>query len=170
MRRRTGWTGDLTLYGQSVNQVTLAPAGFNTLNVQLALHAPITATAGTITYTVTATSLIGGAQFDATGTVQVTESRCASGHRLRPDVDLARREWHVASASEERRRAKRHLRSECVRPVEPRRDRFTPNSVTLSPGQAQTVQLQVTASTEAQAGTLLLGALAQSQSDNTVRD
>ena len=47
---------------------------------------------------------------------------------------------------------------------------ITPNSVTLAPGAAQTVQLQVTASTEAQAGAMLLGALAQSQSDNTVRD
>ena len=66
-----GWTGDLTLYGQPIDQVTLVPAGLSTLNVQLALHVPITATAGAITYTVTATSLIGGAQFDAAGTVQV---------------------------------------------------------------------------------------------------
>jgi hypothetical protein len=47
---------------------------------------------------------------------------------------------------------------------------LTPNSVTLSPGQAQTVQLQANASTEALAGSLMLGALAQSHINNTVRN
>jgi uncharacterized membrane protein len=47
---------------------------------------------------------------------------------------------------------------------------ITPNSVTLASGQAQTVQLQVSAGVEVQAGSLLLGVLAESQSDNTVRD
>jgi len=47
---------------------------------------------------------------------------------------------------------------------------LTPNSVTLSRGATQNVQLQTTANIEAQAGALRLGALAQSHSDNAVRD
>lgn len=164
-----GWTGDLTLYGQPVDQVTLVPAGLNTLNVQLALQVPITATAGAITYTVMATSLSGGAQFDAVGTVQVLNRGVQVDIISGPTSILpgANGTWQVS-----------------VKNVGAQSDTFdlspfgplslggsiTPNSVTLAPGASQTAQLQVTASTEAQAGTMLVGALAQAQSDATVRD
>jgi uncharacterized membrane protein len=156
------WGKALTLYGLSVNQVTIAPAGFNTLNLQLALTPSDTATAGTYTFTVNAD------QFSLVGTVQVLDRGVQVDIVSGPASILpgANDTWQVS-----------------VKNVGAQSDTIdlsafgplglggsiTPNSVTLSPGQAQTVQLHVTASTEAQAGTLLLGALAQSQSDNTVR-
>ncbi|MBI5564491.1 MAG: hypothetical protein HY870_06325, partial [Chloroflexi bacterium] len=180
------WQSALTLYGQSVNQVTIAPAGFSTLNLQLALTPPDTAATGAYTFTVSASSAgshargyggmgaasavgVNAAQFSVVGTVQVVNRGVQVDIVSGPASILpgANGTWQVS-----------------VKNVGAQSDTFdlsafgplslggsiTPNSVTLAPGASQTVQLQVTASTEAQAGTMLLGALAQSHSDSTVRD
>jgi uncharacterized membrane protein len=165
----SGWSGDFTLYGQPANQVMVMPAGFDSLNVQLALHAPVTATSGSITYTVIATSAATGAQSNVVGTALVMDRGVQVDIVSGPASILpgANGTWQVQ-----------------VKNVGAQSDTFdlspfgplslggsiTPNSVTLAPGASQTVQLQVTASTEAQAGAMLLGALAQAQSDATVRD
>ncbi len=164
----SGWSGDLTLYGQPANQVTVMPAGLDSLNVQLALHAPVTATAGAITYTVIATSVATGARSNVVGTAQVADRGVQVDIVSGPASILpgANGTWQVQ-----------------VKNVGAQSDTFdlsafgalglgasfTPNSVTLSPGASQNVQLQVTANAEARAGSLLLGALAQSQSDGTIR-
>ncbi len=164
-----GWNGDLTLYGQSAKQVTVMPAGLDSLKVQLALHAPVTVTAGPITYTVIATSVATGAQASVIGTAQVTNRGVQVNIVSGPTSILpgANGTWQVQ-----------------VKNVGAQSDTFdlsafgalglgasfTPNSVTLLPGQSQNVQLQVTANSEAQAESLMLGALAQSHSDNSVRD
>jgi uncharacterized membrane protein len=171
-----GWQSDLTLFGQPVDQVTLAPTGLDTLNLQLALTPPNNAIVGAYPFTVAAIGQSGGGQqpqaiaaMTVTGTVQVI----AQGVQ----IDIFSGPTSIAPGASGTWQVQ-------VKNAGAQADTFDlstfgplslggsiiPNSVTLSPGQAQTVQLQATASTQAQAGTLLLGALAQSHSANAVRD
>lgn len=157
------WGEALTLYGQNVNQVTVAPAGFNTLNLQLALTPPDTAAAGTYTFTVHAD------QFSVVGTVQVVnrgvQVDIVSGPTsILPGVNGT---WQVSVKNAGTQSDTFDLSAFGALSLGAT---FTPNSVTLAPGASQTVQLQATPGIKVQTGTLWLGALAQAHTDSSVRD
>ena len=134
-----GWTGDLTLYGQPIDQVTLAPAGLSSLKVQLALQVPSAATAGAITYTVTAANPSDGAQFAAIGTVQVLNRGVQVDIVSGPASILpgANGTWQVQVTN-------LGAQSDTfdLSPFGPLSlgGSITPGSVTLAPGASQTVQ------------------------------
>jgi uncharacterized membrane protein len=163
-----GWSSDLTLYGQSANQVTPAPAGLDTLNLQLAMNVPVTATTGTYTFTVIATSQIGGVPFNTVGTVQVLNRGVQVDITSGPTQILpgSTGTWQVQVKNMGAQSDTFDLSAFGALGAGAS---FTPNSVTLSPGQAQTVQLQASADSHALVGVLILGALAQSRGNNTVQ-
>ncbi|CAG0927925.1 hypothetical protein TFLX_00702 [Thermoflexales bacterium] len=170
-----GWQSDLTLYGQPVDQVTLAPTGLDTLRLQLALTPPDNANVGAYAFAVAATSQSGGGQPQAiaattvTGTVQVIAQGVQIDILSGPAsiAPGASGTWQVQVTNAGAQSDTFDLSA--FGPLSPTAS-LSPASVTLAGGQAQTIQLIATATAQAQAGSRLLGVLAQSRANNVIRD
>ncbi len=170
-----GWQSDLTLFGQPVDQVTLAPTGLDTLRLQLALTSPNNASLGAYTFNVAATNPSGGGRPQATAATTVTGivQVIAQGVQIAilsgpaSIAPGASGTWQVQVINAGAQSDTFDLNA--FGPLSTTAS-LAPSSVTLASGQAQTIQLSATAGVQAHAGSQLLGVLAQSHTNNTVRD
>ncbi len=163
----SGWESDLKLFGQPANKVYLAPGGLDSTTLQLILIPPDSAAPATYSFTVTATDLV-GAEHTTAGKVQIlaqgVQVELLSGPaELDPGGSGT---WQVQVTNTGSQ--SRTFDVSAFGALGAQAD-LSKNAVTLSPGQAETIQLQASASPTAQAGSLLLGVLAQSRTNNAVK-
>jgi uncharacterized membrane protein len=169
-----GWDSSLTLFGQPISSVLVAPGEANAVEVQLVLTPPPDAAPGDYGFTVSATnqqiSKMANQQVGTgSGIVQVgawgVQTEIISGNTELSPVEIGTWQVLVTNTGDEADTYDLSVFGAMAAFAE-----ISPNAVSLEPGQSQIVQVTAGALAHALPGDLTLGVLAESQSQDYVRD